>query len=398
MRLASTICVLFLVGVFAVLINTSIITVSLELEDIVITSNFTYWITIFVLFVLLLILNKSANNSSNESQFVKLYQIFLLVTYFLTFSISFFKPLSSRIIYLQMFIPLIAFSSTRVYMQGQKNDKVLSIAFMALFLFIIWGYYQSYQVLALFSTARQSLRNSASYEILLLLPILLCYKNRYIRIICISVVFIIMVTSFKRGCFVAFVVGLMSYFICYYRTKGKSIKIQYIIAGIILLAILTYSTEYLNNSLGGKFLERFEESNDFEDRGGRTSIFFHTVDMITDSDIIGFIFGHGFNSVVSDSSLGLSAHNDFLESFYDYGLIGFCLYCGIYIFLIKQIRYMTRQLSFYAAPLACSLGIVVVSSLVSHIIKYPLRLLELTVVWGCIIGLYNKSIIRNYTN
>ena len=177
--------------------------------------------------------------------------------------------------------------------------------------------------------------------------------------------------------------------------KGKRISVKYIIALALLICIIPSTIEYFDDQLGGAFIRRFTESDDSAEEG-RSSIYVITLRMFTDSNFFQIIFGHGFNRVVYDSPLHLSAHNDFLEIIYDYGIICFAIYLSVYISLIKLLFLQVKQKSKYAPPLAFSLSVFLVLSLVSHIIKYPVRLIEFSIVWGCLLGLIsrNKDIIE----
>ena len=78
---------------------------------------------------------------------------------------------------------------------------------------------------------------------------------------------------------------------------------------------------------------RFEAMN--EDEGnGRLDIYSDVFVQYLDSDLFSQLFGHGYN-MVSVVLKGPSAHNDFLEVLYDYGIIGFII-LSICMFVLQR--------------------------------------------------------------
>ena len=61
---------------------------------------------------------------------------------------------------------------------------------------------------------------------------------------------------------------------------------------------------------------------------GRDKVWKKTCEMIAESDFPYFIMGHGYNQVVQDSPLKLSAHNDFLEIIYCLRMVAYRRYVG----------------------------------------------------------------------
>ena len=94
-----------------------------------------------------------------------------------------------------------------------------------------------------------------------------------------------------------------------------------------------------------------------------------------------------------DSPLELSAHNDFLEVLYDYGLIIFILYLALWYYVIKRLVYHIRINSIYSLPYFCSFAIFLLLSMVSHLILYASYFNYLVMFWGCMEGLKDKDLL-----
>ena len=66
----------------------------------------------------------------------------------------------------------------------------------------------------------------------------------------------------------------------------------------------------------------------------------------------------------------MSAHDDYLEAWYDYGIIGFVLYTISVLSLIWLTIKALRKKYEYASQLAMLTSIVIILSLISHIALY----------------------------
>ena len=92
-------------------------------------------------------------------------------------------------------------------------------------------------------------------------------------------------------------------------------------------------------------------------------------------------FGHGYNGVLKNSPLGISAHNDFFEIMYNYGIVGFIPYLILHIQLMKQVFASIRVRNEYAAIIAFTYTIFFIMSMISIVILYPLMAL-IAITWG----------------
>ena len=78
----------------------------------------------------------------------------------------------------------------------------------------------------------------------------------------------------------------------------------------------------------------------------------------------------------------MSAHNDFLEVMYDFGLVGLLFYVLIHLSLIKWTIRLFRNGSPFAFPVLISYVCFFVMSMVSHLILYPTYFGLLTAFWA----------------
>ena len=143
---------------------------------------------------------------------------------------------------------------------------------------------------------------------------------------------------------------------------------------IIILAIasciLGVFLQHVSKTMNITIFERFSTLQ--EDGGsGRVDTYELVWKAFKNSTVIEQIFGHGFNAVFLDKVSVSSAHNDFLEVLYDFGILGFFMYILLMISFCQYtvILYKKRSnlFSIYIATL-CSYIII---SMASHLIIYP---------------------------
>ena len=227
------------------------------------------------------------------------------------------------------------------------------------------------------------------YWLVLCLPFILKLKARLLRYSGILFVLVATAISMKRTAIIAVLLGLSTYAIAKHMLNIK-LKRSGIVSGVLIIVIsafVIYSYDYYAEKYHFDLQQRFQ--NAMVDGGsGRDSIYKDVVDMQFKSSVFGWVFGHGQNAVAIEN--GISAHNDFLEILFDYGLIGFVLYLGIYVKLIRQLRQMLSSSSELMAPFAASIVMFFVISIFSHLITIPTYCILLCLFWGLNLAEYSS--------
>jgi len=231
---------------------------------------------------------------------------------------------------------------------------------------------------------------STAYYALFLLPFAFLIKRKWLMWPLVFMAFATVLLSVKRAGFISFVLCIAVYY--YYSTKygvrarkGRKRKAGLMIGRAALavslcIFFISYTTAHSIN-----ILSRLNHIG--EDGGsGRIAIWAATWNMIRTSDIMPLIYGHGFNAVYHDSALQLSAHMDFLEVIYDYGIIGFIIYLGFWNRLLACFGKVKACRPDLAAPYAVSMVLMVCMSSFAHLIIYPTHFLFLCLFWGLIFG------------
>lgn len=238
----------------------------------------------------------------------------------------------------------------------------------------------------LFSAGRGIPLISTAYYTLFFLPFALLSEKKVIKWGGTVLVLYTLLLCMKRTGFIAFVVGIIVYILVEYRSAPKGSKKR---AFVLLGGLLALTAVYffiMENTRGtfsviDRLLSTGQTSNE-----GREDVWPVVISMIRHSDIIALIFGHGFDTVIENSPLALSAHCDFLEVIYDYGVSGLLLYLTFYKRLWNGFIKMYRQGSELAAPMSFTFVTAFVVSLFSHLIIFPTYFLGFCLFWGLAMG------------
>lgn len=283
-------------------------------------------------------------------------------------------------------LTLVSAHNTAVQTNGTKGDYIM---FAVIFLLLILQYVSIFREINFLEMAHLI----SSYYLLYTLPLLLLIKPRLIKISAIFIVIVVLFSSLKRSGILALAISLFFYIFTsqYVRNKFKLSAFLGSLAAITILGTV-FILLATNDSGSENIMNRFENI-DRDQGSGRLVVWEHTMSMIEEQEGTTLLFGNGYNAVVHDSALQLSAHNDFLEVTYDFGLVGLLLYLASFITLGLFVVKMIIDRSSYAPPIVMLFVIYFIQSMISHvIIYYWANLFMLT--FGYIIGKYRKDGIQ----
>lgn len=314
---------------------------------------------VFQFLVLFLLLNCMAGLSSNINSYDLLYSNLSLGLAILTYFVGF-----------------------NLYSRSSRDSVILPY----LAVLVTVGLCTEYYIIS--NTMRNDLNHTAlmlgiSYVPLILTPLLILNNNK-LSWISFLLVGYVLIDSGKRGGIISLVFGLFSYYLCIKESirNTKRIKIMLI---IVLVVTLFWSLlfEFIDNAV---FFDRlFHGSDDSDYSSGRLDIYSDTLSRYFDSDMWGMLLGHGLGSVAKVSKFGVTAHNDFIESLYDFGIVGFMSYLFFYISFIKQTFSISGQNRKMKGVFIYTLTLTFFLSTFSQIIVYQYLCL-FTFAWGAISG------------
>lgn len=233
------------------------------------------------------------------------------------------------------------------------------------------------------------------YYILLALPLILMIKNNLIKILSILIIFSATIISLKRTALIALVVSLLFYYIINLYTTGTTMKKRLYTVLILLISLISllysysYIIEYFNLDWSARLNSLANDGG-----SGRENIYRNVIDAQLNSNFFEWLMGHGYNAVYVDLKMGLTAHNDFLEIMYNYGILTFISYISLILYLIIYNIKMIKVKSSVAAPFSVSLILFLVMSLTSHLIIYPTYFILLVAFWGIEIAKFDTNFIN----
>lgn len=328
--------------------------------------------------------------SSVHTSPVPLFQVLVLVAYAVSLCWLENGSFPNRSDFLRIPLPLLAIGFAYSMAMRMKDTRWIAPATFVVLVMMVVRAIQSRQIFLDYRHLDEGV-SAGCYYPLYFLPVVLASHRRWVRLSGIALVMVAVVQSAKRGGLVAFLLGLAAYMLCrpLVANAGRK-KFRKFATLTIMALVLTgiFADRVMNSDL--LIVERMTE---IEQTGGsgRTLIWQTTMRMVDESPIWNWFAGHGWNTVIKDSPLMCSAHNDPLEIMYDLGVFVLLLYLFLHAQIIRRCIVMTRQHSRYAPAMACSYGLFLVNSLVSHVFLYTSYLLVFAVVWGMLIGLYDRE-------
>ncbi len=282
-----------------------------------------------------------------------------------------------------------------LYFLKNPSDRIINSLFIVTFIAVSVQYFHIYYVANQYNTANIGV----SYFPLLVLPFIFLNKSKLIKLAALLLTTFIIITSGKRGGLLALVLGIAVYLFCrIHLIDSKREKISFIVITCIaiLSVVIVLSLNLHDMDFSSNLFDRI--TNIANDKGsGRLFIWQKVISDIGDSDMLSFLFGHGYRSVAIDYGPNLvPAHNDFLEVFYDFGLIGLIMYIFIWILLIKKALYLYRTKNEYTPTFCFMLSLYFIFSMIS-IVLYYFWITYILLMIGLVTGREKLNICKQQT-
>lgn len=306
--------------------------------------------------------------------------IWLLIVVFNSFFVSdnIFDSLREVILW-----PLVFFAFFHVFSVNER--KYILMLFIMTFLISSYLFYEiaSFRTFALLSDNTLASVNLI-YYVIVLIPWLFIIKSRWWKYLFFFLAVFLSIYSAKRTGIV--IVICLSLLFLFYFIKDNKKGLWNLIIGAIISFVVGYFIVmwFFNIGFSDYLIYRFDSIED--DRGsGRFDIYENVWNLLQNSYWYEWLLGHGHNAVVRDNVIDgvcLSAHNDFLEILYDYGVVAFVVYLIIHFLLIKRVFLLKKMGSIYSVPYTASYLIFLLLSMLSHLVIYPTFLIFLSSLWG----------------
>lgn len=186
------------------------------------------------------------------------------------------------------------------------------------------------------------------YYIIVLIPFIMEIKGkRWFIITCNAAIAAITMWSYKRTGIVMVAMGIAAYYLIdIYVQKGNKRNLKVLLLMIGALAVLYWLFNY------GDAYVVFRRFQNITDKSGSDRIFLidSCLEIIKNQGAFATVFGSGYKGVSKHIAGYAGAHNDFLEIWVDYGLLGmipfvaFIILIIVYYFKILKIKSLKHQL------------------------------------------------------
>jgi len=227
------------------------------------------------------------------------------------------------------------------------------------------------------------------------MPIACLTKNKRLRISLLCIIGIAVIASLKASALLAYVLPMiLGVFIDSQSKKGTLTMRNFLLllSMVAMFVMLPFIEDFVNSVFGFDWATKF--SNSLESGGsGRFDIYDRVIKFQMSSTPLEWLFGHGYEGVQRATG-SLSAHNDFLEVLYDYGLIAFVPYLMAFFHLIKMSKGLLAKNRMVGIALAMSSIQFFVMSCFSHMVIYPRLLMSCAVIWAICAAEYDFSLRR----
>lgn len=196
-------------------------------------------------------------------------------------------------------------------------------------------------------------------------------KFNVIYLIC---TFLIMLMTSKRSCILVLAVGIMGYFLVKAKVQGRNVKAivnrmaKYILTILVIFLAMYFVTKLMKLDI----VERLNEMLN-GDTNGRSAIWENVLEAFNASTLSEKLIGHGYHAFRFYKYSGYMyilngnlAHNDYLNTLYDYGIIGVAVYASFLLSMIKELLLLIKKKSEIAPAFTFSIVLLGFLTFVSY--------------------------------
>ena len=208
------------------------------------------------------------------------------------------------------------------------------------------------------------------------------------------IVTLLMLISVKRAVLLIMIIGLTVYYLLENINENASRKkIRNLLLFFLGLFVIVFLGLYIVNRLNPNIIDRLNSM--MEDGGsGRTEIWQTVWRKFASSPFSEKLFGHGFHAVfykVIPLGFRRFAHNSWLETLYDYGIVGLGLIVILALYFIGKTFIMIREKSAIAPVMGYTIVAMLIMATVSYFFEQSVIILPFCMVWGICIGSHYRN-------
>lgn len=187
-------------------------------------------------------------------------------------------------------------------------------------------------------SSRTEFVSNVGYYFVVLFPMVFFWKRSItLQFVFIAIILVFSVLSLKRGAILVSVISLLYFIYKILLKRNTTFRVK--LFTLIIIAISSYFLyDFVLQLLASNdlLIDRIIQTQ-MGDSSGRDEIYSVIWDQIWNhSSILQVIFGHGANGTVIDT--GMLAHQDWLETTYNNGLVGFFILLAFFINFFTSTR------------------------------------------------------------
>ena len=357
------------------------------------TSQGGIWniILVFLVFCGSIYFFRRSNVGSNEViRIGTVYALIIWINGLLTFTASGVNGIYYYIV-APSFIPILVFSYKTSGANTERENRLFDISWIAIFSLLFYTFIEYFGRYQYFESSGKIALNNSYYAVCAI-PYFLKKRNRFgigMVILAILIVFI----SNKRAGLIGVALSFLFYYLINAKLSGSFSKaVSRFAAGIVAFTIFYFAFQYIDNQYNLNIFTRLLAL--LSDGGsGRTEIYKKVWEEIFNSGFFSILFGHGVDSI---SNLGLtSAHNDFLNVFYEYGFFAALTLAFLYLSMFRCLKMMINDRYRNSDVFGCSIVLSLFLSLFSANLDDQSFALVLALYWGTEIAEWRNVQITN---
>lgn len=257
----------------------------------------------------------------------------------------------------ELYFPVVFLSSYGVFVGLSEEQKNYIINFQVIvsYLFFLLFMYATFVMRLTYGLYLNSCYYSAFF-----LPFVLESKSRF-KLLNIGIAILPSLISAKRTTFLATLIAVIFYYFADSRNQLHKKTVKNLFALILIFSMIFFLINKFNSNL----IERMNGL--FSDGGsGRDEAVKNVWQLIKRNSVWHHLVGNG-----PDSLRGASAHNDFLDVYWKYGILGFLPYIVIVINLFKDYKIAEKIKNVYFPSYRSCFIIFIICSMFSQLVFVP---------------------------
>lgn len=272
---------------------------------------------------------------------------------------------------LWIYVYFVAYLYVTEYGFNAHLDKLVLLLFVYTASLLSYNYYYNNRI------GHNDWHFIEAYFMIAILPICLFVAQGKSQKWYVVIAVCLVVLSMKRTGLLALLFGLAFQYLYKDNRIGNKVKSVFVLclsSALVYFLLLLAFPDTVN-----AFVERFSEIG--EDGGsGRFDMFPVIWDAFKQAPVENKLLGHGYNMVIDKLPFGYSAHNEYLEILFDFGILGAMIYLSV-LFSIIRLSMKVKHRRFQSV-IFMSLLICLIMGLGTHLTLFPTFIICFSLFWG----------------